>query len=182
MKRVNKEIINYLRSSIRNVPDFPKKGIQFKDITSLLQKRDALAFTADMLVRPFIDLDVDHVLGIESRGFMFGPVMAIDLNAGFIPVRKPGKLPADTIEAEYELEYGTDKLQLHKDAIQQGERVIIHDDLLATGGTAKAATKLVEELGGTVVGYSFVIELDFLKGRDNLNAKYDVHSIVRMSD
>lgn len=180
MKRVREEITNYLKSTIRTIPDFPKPGIQFRDITTLLKDREALALTADMLVSPFIDLDIDVVVGIESRGFMFGPILSMDLNASFVPARKPGKLPAAAHKAEYELEYGTDAIEMHQDAFKPGANVIIHDDLLATGGTAKATCDLVERMGGKVIAYSFIIELEELKGRDLLDNLTPVHTVIKM--
>lgn len=180
MKDFEKEIIDYITNSIRNVPDFPKQGIQFKDITTLLKDRDALHLTSYMLVRPFIGKKVDYVLGLESRGFMFGTAMAMELNAGFIPIRKPGKLPAATISAQYELEYGTDSLEIHQDAIEPGQNVVIHDDLIATGGTSKAASEMVKKLGGNIIGYSFIIELSFLNGRNSLDSSIPVHSLITL--
>ncbi|RMI03489.1 MAG: adenine phosphoribosyltransferase, partial [Calditrichaeota bacterium] len=151
---------------IRNVPDFPVKGIQFKDITTLLKNKELFASTVDYMYAPFRSHEIDKIVGIESRGFIFGAAMAYKLNAAFVPVRKPGKLPADTVSAEYELEYGKDALEIHRDAIEPGETVLIVDDLLATGGTAEATCRLVKELGGTIVGLSFLIELTELKGRE----------------
>lgn len=168
MEKIEQAVIDYLGRTIRNIPDFPVPGIQFKDITTLLSDRDALKLTTDFLVRPFTGVAVDKVVGIESRGFLFGTGMAIALNAGFVPVRKPGKLPAQTREINYSLEYGTSTLQIHEDAIRPGERVIIHDDLIATGGSVAAAKQLIEELGGIVIACSFIVELGFLKGREKL--------------
>jgi adenine phosphoribosyltransferase len=159
----------YLLSVIRNIPDFPKPGIQFKDITTLLADPKALKLTTDLLTKPYQNERVDVVVGLESRGFLFGTNLAQSLGASFVPVRKPGKLPAKTISESYELEYGTDQLEMHADAIKKGDRVIIHDDLIATGGSATAAKKLVERLGGEIIGYSFIMELSFLNGRENLN-------------
>lgn len=159
----------YLLSVIRNIPDFPKPGIQFKDITTLLADPKALKLTTDLLTEPYQNERVDVVVGLESRGFLFGTNLAQCLGASFVPVRKPGKLPAKTISESYELEYGTDQLEMHADAIKKGDRVIIHDDLIATGGSASAAKKLVERLGGEIIGYSFIMELSFLNGRENLN-------------
>lgn len=158
----------YLKSIIRTVPDFPKVGIQFKDITTLLNDKKALPITTNLLVKPFKNIEVDIIVGLESRGFLFGTNMAEKLGASFVPVRKPGKLPASFISETYELEYGTDSLEMHIDAIKKGDRVIIHDDLIATGGSALAASKLVEKAGGIVIAYSFIIELSFLNGRDKL--------------
>ncbi|HYW34080.1 MAG TPA: adenine phosphoribosyltransferase [Balneolaceae bacterium] len=168
MDHPRKENLNYIKEKIRNIPDFPNPGIQFKDITPLLRDAKALRLTANMLAQPFLDKKVDFVVGIESRGFLFGPVLAKALEAGFIPIRKPGKLPAETIEASYELEYGKDSIEMHLDAFSKGDRIIIHDDLIATGGSAAAATTLINELQGTTVGYSFIIELEELRGRDQL--------------
>jgi adenine phosphoribosyltransferase len=168
-----------LESFIRNVPDFPKKGILFKDITPLLADPAALGEACSRLAAPFADKGVTRVVGIESRGFLFGTPVAERLHAGFVPVRKPGKLPAATVSQRYELEYGTDEIQMHADAVAGGDRVLMIDDLLATGGTMAAACQLVRTLGGAVVGVAFVIELCFLKGRDKL-ADYDVHSLIKV--
>jgi adenine phosphoribosyltransferase len=157
-----------LKSLIREVPDFPKPGINFYDITTLLQDAAGLRAVIDDLGAAYQGKGIEIVAGIEARGFIFAPAVAYALNAGFVPVRKPKKLPSATVRVEYELEYGTDILEMHKDAIQTGQKVLIVDDVLATGGTAKAVTQLVEKLGGDLVGLSFVIELDFLKGRDKL--------------
>ncbi len=166
-----------LKKYIRDVVDFPKPGIVFKDITTLLKEPKALKITLDSLYELSKDLNITKVAGIESRGFLFGAMLAEKLNAGFIPIRKPGKLPAETESKTYDLEYGNDTIEIHKDAIQRGERVLIHDDLLATGGTALAAAGLVEKLGGDVVQLSFIIELNFLKGREKLKG-YDVKSLI----
>jgi adenine phosphoribosyltransferase len=167
-----------LKAAIREIPDWPKKGILFYDVTTLLNKPRCFGQTIDALIEPYKDKRVDMVVGIEARGFIFAPPVAYALKAGFVPVRKPGKLPAATFKASYELEYGTDCLEIHQDAIQPGHRVLIVDDLIATGGTAKAVAELTEKMGAVVVGLSFVVELTFLHGRDKL-AKYDVHSILR---
>ena len=166
-----------LQPFIRDVPDFPKPGILFKDIMPLLQDPVALRYTVDRLVEFGTGKKVDLVLGAEARGFILGAAMAYGLGAGFIPARKPGKLPWNVTRAEYDLEYGTDVLEMHADAIRPGQRVIIHDDLLATGGTATAKIDLVERAGGIVVGLAFVIELEFLNGRERL-AGYDVFSLI----
>lgn len=166
-----------LKKLIREVPDFPKPGIQFFDITTLLKDRDGFGRVIDSFEEHYREKRVDIVLGIEARGFIFAPAVAYALGTGFIPVRKPKKLPAEVESMEYELEYGTDRLEIHKDAIYPGQHVLIIDDVLATGGTAAAVAKLVEKLGGTVSGLGFVIELDFLKGRSRLNG-YDIHSLV----
>ncbi|MGB2957326.1 MAG: adenine phosphoribosyltransferase [Bacteroidota bacterium] len=166
-----------LRSKIRSIPDFPKKGILFRDITTLLKDPAAMAEAIDQFSNRFAGAGIQKVVCIESRGFIMGGALAQRFNAGFVPVRKPGKLPAETLREEYALEYGTDTLEVHRDAIQQGDRVLIHDDLLATGGTAAAACKLVESLGGQILGIAFLVELSFLKGRDRLG-EYDIFSII----
>jgi adenine phosphoribosyltransferase len=155
----------HLKKLVREVPDFPKKGILFYDITTLLKDKIGFARLIDALSEHYIDRDIDLVLGIEARGFIFGPALAYRLNAGFVPIRKPRKLPAETVKWTYDLEYGTDTLEIHKDAIQPGQRVIIVDDLLATGGTANACLQLSQSLGAKVEGMGFVVELDFLSGR-----------------
>jgi adenine phosphoribosyltransferase len=167
-----------LSAYIRDIPDFPKKGIVFKDLTTLLKNPLAFRQAAEQLYAAVADKNIDKVVAIESRGFIFGALLAEKLNAGFVPVRKPGKLPAQTLQAEYLLEYGTDILEIHQDAIASGERVLLHDDLLATGGTAKAACKLIEQLGGGVVHISFLVELGFLNGKEKLT-NYVVSSIIQ---
>lgn len=167
-----------LKAYIREVPDFPKEGILYYDISTLLQDPLALRMTIDRFVWLFAGKHVDKVVGIESRGFMFASIVAYNLDAGFVPVRKPGKLPAKTIDQTYDLEYGTDTLEMHEDAIKPGEQVLIVDDLMATGGTAAASAKLVESLGGEVVGFGFVVELTFLDGRKELEG-YEVESLIR---
>lgn len=157
-----------LKRLIREVPDFPKKGILFYDITTLLKDKVGFATLIDKFSEYYLSQDIDLVLGMEARGFIFGPALAYRLNAGFVPVRKPGKLPAETVKESYALEYGTACLEIHKDAIQKGQRVLIVDDLLATGGTAEATAKLVTSLGGEIAGLGFVVELDFLGGREKL--------------
>ena len=156
---------DHLKPLIREVPDFPKKGILFYDITTLLKDKVGFATLIDALSEHYLNSHVDVVLAIEARGFIFGPALAYRLNAGFVPIRKPGKLPAETVKWSYELEYGIDTLEIHKDAIKQGQRVIIVDDLLATGGTASACVKLAKSLGADIAGLGFVVELDFLNGR-----------------
>ena len=157
-----------LKQYIRDIQDFPKPGIGFKDITPLLINPVARKETLTILRSSLKDQKIDKVIGVESRGFFFGMLLAEELNAGFIPVRKPNKLPYTTISASYDLEYGSDSLEIHIDAIQKGDRVVIHDDVLATGGTAKAVCELVEQLGGTIVQVNFLMELSFLNGRDKL--------------
>ena len=169
---------DHLKQLIREVPDFPKPGILFYDITTLLKDRAGFATLIDALSEHYISKRVDLVLGIEARGFIFGPALAYRLNAGFVPVRKPKKLPAETAKVTYQLEYGSDSLEVHKDAVQHAQRVIIVDDLLATGGTASATVQLVKSLGGEISGLAFVVELDFLLGRKKLEG-YDVFSLIQ---
>lgn len=166
-----------LEKLIRDVPNFPKEGIIFKDITTLLKDSFGLNDAIEALYELAKDKGITKVAGIESRGFILGGALAQKLEAGFVPIRKPNKLPAETISASYDLEYGTDKIEIHKDAISPGDKVLLHDDLLATGGTMEAAVKLIETLGGEVVQISFIIELDFLNGKEKL-AKYDVQSLI----
>src|SRR3954468_9614844 len=166
-----------LKRLIREVPDFPKPGILFYDITTLLKDKLGLAQLIDTLSEYYLDKKVDLVLGMEARGFIFGPAVAYRLNAGFIPVRKPGKLPAATTKFDYALEYGTNTLEIHRDAIQKGQRVVIVDDLLATGGTAEATAKLAESLGADIAGMAFVVELDFLNPRKKLG-QYEIFSLL----
>jgi adenine phosphoribosyltransferase len=166
-----------LKKLIREVPDFPKNGILFYDITTLLKDKLGFALLIDALSEHYIGKEIDLVLGMEARGFIFGPALAYRLNAGFVPVRKPGKLPAETEKVSYDLEYGSNSLEVHKDAIQKGERVLIVDDLLATGGTAVATAKLASGLGAQIAGLAFVVELDFLRGREKLG-NYDVFSLL----
>lgn len=167
-----------LKQLIREVPDFPKVGINFYDITTLLKHPEGLRRTVDALSDEFRGEQIDTVIGIEARGFIFAPAIAYHLGAGFVPVRKPKKLPAECASISYELEYGQDTLEIHRDAVGEGHRVLIADDLLATGGTAKAVVDLVEGLGGKVVGLVFVVELEFLPGRKKL-AGYDVRSLLK---
>src|SRR4051812_17611480 len=166
-----------LKKMIREVPDFPKKGILFYDITTLLKDKKGLATLIDAMAEYYFDKGVDIIVGIEARGFIFGPALAYRLNAGFVPVRKPKKLPGETHKITYQLEYGSDSLELHKDAVVRGQRVVIVDDLLATGGTAAATVQLVQQAGGEVAGLGFVVELDFLKGREKLSG-YDVFTLL----
>lgn len=170
--------IQKLRALIRDVPDYPKKGIVFKDITTLIKKGDAFDEVMNIFFARCYGKKIDLVAAVESRGFIFGGSLADRLKVGFVPVRKFGKLPADTVEQKYDLEYGTDRLEIHKDAIAPGQKVVIIDDLLATGGTIKAACKLVEKLGGEVAGILVMIELGFLNGRDKLK-DYDLFTLIR---
>jgi adenine phosphoribosyltransferase len=167
-----------LKKLIREIPEYPKPGILFYDITTLLKDPVGLHWTVDLLANAFLGRKVDRVIGIEARGFIFAPVVAYRLNAGFVPARKPNKLPAERATATYNLEYGTDSLEIHRDAVTPGQEVVIIDDLLATGGTAAAAARLVESLGGHVVGIGFVIELNELKGRDKLS-QYPIFSVLK---
>src|ERR1700722_18092056 len=167
-----------LKELVRTVPDFPKPGILFYDITTVLKDKAGFAQLIDAFASYYIGKEIDLVLGIEARGFIFAPALAYRLNAGFVPVRKPGKLPAETVKYDYALEYGTNSLEIHRDAIQKGQRVLIVDDLLATGGTAEATAKLAASLGAQIVGLGFVVELEFLKGRDKLK-EYEVMSVLR---
>ena len=170
---------NWLKGTIRDVPDFPKEGILFKDITTLLKDSEALNFTLQALCEHCRSLKPDYIVGIESRGFILAPFIAQQLGIGFIPVRKPGKLPAETVKQEYELEYGVDTLEVHKDAVKPKDRVVIIDDLLATGGTAKATIDLFEAISADVVGIGFIIELEFLKGRDKLSKDVEIFSLLQ---
>ena len=166
-----------LEKLIRDVPDFPQKGIIFKDITTLLQDGNAFRQAMNQMLKRYLDAAIDKVVAIEARGFIFGVVLAYRLGCGFVPARKPGKLPAQTIREEYTLEYGSNALEIHQGSINKGDKVLIVDDLLATGGTALATAKLVEKLGGEVVAIEFLIELGFLNGREKL-LKYPVHSLI----
>jgi adenine phosphoribosyltransferase len=170
-----------LRDCVRDIPDFPKAGVVFKDITPLLSNPDAFRSTIDLIAQHFEGEHVDRVLGVEARGFIIAAPVAYRFGAAFVPVRKAGKLPWEIERVEYELEYGTDLLEIHRDAVESGSRVVIVDDVLATGGTAAATIRLVEKLGGTVIGLGFVIELGFLAGRKKLTG-YDVLSLVTYED
>lgn len=167
-----------LENHIRDIKDFPKPGILFKDITPLLNDPKATAACLEKLVALVGHQKIDKVVGIESRGFFFATLLAQKLDAGFVPIRKPGKLPHTTISRSYALEYGDDHIEMHSDAIQKGDRVLLHDDVLATGGTAKAASELIEHLGGNIVQCSFLMELEFLNGRDKIS-HFDVQSVLK---
>jgi adenine phosphoribosyltransferase len=167
-----------LKQHIRHVPDYPKSGILFYDITTLLRHPEGLGVTIDRLTEPYAKASIDVVVGIESRGFILGSAVAKSLGAGFVPIRKPGKLPAKRLKETYDLEYGTDALEIHEDAVQRGQRVLIVDDVLATGGTAAAATRLVRQLGGELHGLAFLIELLFLKGQSKLPGE-KVYSVLQ---
>ncbi len=168
-----------IKKMIRDVKDFPKEGIIFRDITTAIKDAQTMQKIVNLMAEEYENENIDYVAGIESRGFIFGMPIAYKLNCGFIPIRKPGKLPAETISQEYSLEYGTDKIEIHKDAIKKGDRVLIVDDLLATGGTAAAAAKLVQSAGGELVGISFLIELEDLKGKEKLPKGVKVSSLVK---
>ena len=170
--------MDYIKNAIRDVPDFPKKGILFRDITTAIKDKDVMKRMIDEIVEAFKDEKIDYVAGIESRGFIFGMPVAYSLGCGFIPIRKPNKLPSETFSVEYELEYGTDKIEMHKDAIEKGKRVLIIDDLLATGGTAAAACELVQK-AGVLAGVAFVIELTDLKGREKLPKDVKILSLAK---
>ena len=170
-----------LAKLVRTIPDFPKEGIMFRDITTILKDPDGLSESIRQLREAVKDLEYDVIVGPESRGFIFGVPIAVEEHKGFVPVRKPGKLPAAVYSQEYDLEYGTSTLELHKDALQPGQRVLVTDDLLATGGTAKAAAELIEQLGGVVAGYGFIIELEGLPGRKMLEG-YEVRALMELPD
>ena len=171
-------IMKHFEELIRDIPDFPKQGIIFKDITPLLSNPEAMEECTTALCNLIKEKKIDKVVGIEARGFFFGTLLAKKLNAGFVPVRKPGKLPFKTISEDYALEYGTDTLEMHSDAIKNGERILIHDDVLATGGTANAVCNLVEKLGGVIIQCNFLIELEFLNGKDKIS-KHPIASLIK---
>ena len=163
---------------IRNIPDFPKEGIIFKDITPLLKDKKVFKAAIDEMADEYKDMEIDYVVGIEARGFIIGTPMAYALDKGFIPVRKPGKLPYDKLTASYDLEYGSSELEIHKDAISEGDKILLFDDLLATGGTTKASVDLIEQLGGDIVGIAFLLELVDLNGREKIE-EYDIFTLLR---
>ena len=173
------DIIYELEQAVRTIPDFPKPGIQFKDITPIFSHPMLLREAVGVLAAPFVDQGITKVLGIEARGFILGGMLAQHLDVGFIPVRKKGKLPYTTVSETYELEYGTDTIEMHIDAVEPGDRVLIHDDVIATGGTAMATCRLAGHNGAEVVGCSFLVELGFLKGREKLDADLHVHSVLK---
>lgn len=177
---IENSIKELLLENIRSVPDFPKPGIVFKDITPLLNDKHLLELTSRLLANPFRGQNIEYVAGLESRGFLFGTNLAQDLHAGFIPIRKPDKLPSETESVEFELEYGSDRFEIHKDALKSGDRVIIHDDLIATGGTAAAAANLIKKLGGEVAGYSFIMEIEALNGRKKLDKNIPYYSLLKV--
>mgnify|MGYP000650922591 CR=1 FL=1 len=169
-----------LKKHIRSIQDFPEEGVVFRDITTLLKNGPAWQEAVSELSKPYLQENVDQIVSMEARGFILGGAMACELGCGFVPVRKPGKLPAETIEKSYSLEYGTDTLVMHQDAFEPGDRILMIDDLLATGGTMSASCELVEELGGEIISCAFLIELDFLEGRDKLES-YDIFSLLSYS-
>lgn len=171
--------LEQVAASIRNVPDFPKPGILFKDITTAMKDAEVLKFIADELYEYYKDKGITKVVGVESRGFVLGSILAYKLNAGFVLLRKPGKLPAETFKVDYDLEYGTDSLEIHKDAIDENDVVLLHDDLLATGGSANAALQLLKKFSNSSVYVSFLIELTFLNGRLRLDGAKEVHSLIQ---
>jgi len=178
IEKINSSVRKLLAERIRTIPDYPKPGIQFKDITPLLGNKDTLELTSRMLALPFRGKKVDYVVGLESRGFLFGVTIAQYLHAGFVPVRKPNKLPAETLSVSYELEYGKDRLEVHKDSISANSNVIIHDDLIATGGTASAAYQLIKQMGGNVIGFSFVMEISDLNGKYKLPESVPYYTVL----
>jgi len=175
---MNDHLSDSLKAEIREIPDWPKPGILFYDITTLLKQGNCFAQAIDALTEPYKDKKIDIVLGMEARGFIFAPTVAYALGAGFVPVRKPGKLPAEKLQVHYELEYGVDSLEIHKDAVVPGQRALIVDDLIATGGTAKAVAEMTESMGAKVVGLAFMVELSFLNGRGKISG-YDIHSLLK---
>lgn len=175
------EKLQFLRSVVRNIPDFPIEGIQFKDVTPLFKTKESLQILTDVLLEDYREKGVTKVVGIESRGFIMGPIMALELGAGFVPIRKPGKLPAETFEESYEKEYGLDKIQIHKDALEPDDVVLLHDDLLATGGTMAAAYKLVKRMGVKKIYVNFIIELEDLEGRKAFEQNIEVNSLLKYS-
>ncbi|MDR0824913.1 MAG: adenine phosphoribosyltransferase [Prevotella sp.] len=177
-KKRKEETLASLKKTVRNIPDFPIPGIQFKDVTPLFKTKESLSALSDVLVDEYRDKGITKVVGIESRGFIMGPIMALKLEAGFIPIRKPGKLPADVIEEEYEKEYGIDKIQIHRDSLSPDDVVLIHDDLLATGGTMYAAYNLVRKMGVKKIYVNFLLELDELNGRKLFPEDVDLKSLI----
>ncbi len=177
----SEEKLAELRKTVRNIPDFPIPGIQFKDVTPLFNTKESLSMLTDTLLDEYKDLGITKVVGIESRGFIMGPIMALELGAGFVPIRKPGKLPAEVYEEEYEKEYGVDKIQIHKDSLGENDVVLIHDDLLATGGTMLAAYKLVKKMEVKKIYINFIIELEELRGREVFPADVDIKSLITFS-
>lgn len=176
---MNSQNIDKIKEIIRDIPDFPIPGILFKDITTLLNNNGLFKETADLICEFYKDKGITKVVGVESRGFILGGILAYKLNAGFVPIRKPGKLPAKTIKKEYTLEYGTNAIEIHTDALEKEDVVLLHDDLLATGGTSKAAIELIEGFGVKKTMLNFIVELDFLKGRDVIGAEYETSSLVK---
>lgn len=181
MEKQFEKKIEHLRSVVRNIPDFPIPGIQFKDVTPLFKTHESLSMLSEILIDMYKDKGITKVVGIESRGLIMGPIMALGLNAGFIPIRKPGKLPAEILEESYEKEYGLDRIQIHKDALNEDDIVILHDDLLATGGTMEAAYKLVKRMGVKKIYVNFIIELEELKGREVFSPDVEVEALIKFN-
>lgn len=179
--KTKEQKIAELKKTVRNIPDFPIKGIQFKDVTPLFKTNESLTMLTDVLYDEYKNKGITKIVGIESRGFIMGPIMALKLEAGFVPIRKPGKLPAEVYEEEYQKEYGIDKIQIHKDALSPDDIVLIHDDLLATGGTMEAAYKLVKKMGVKKIYVNFIIELDDLNGRSLFPKDIEVKSLINFS-
>lgn len=175
---MNATIIDEIKNSIRNIPDFPIPGIQFKDLTTLFKEADLLKETVEIIVDYYKDKGITKIVGIESRGFILGGILAYKLNAGFELIRKPGKLPSKTLKKEYSLEYGTNTIEIHEDALSSDDIVLVHDDLLATGGTSRAAIDLIEHFNVKNIYLNFIVELDFLEGRQQINSKYDTYSVI----
>lgn len=181
MEKQLEKKIEHLRSVVRNIPDFPIPGIQFKDVTPLFKTHESLSMLSEILIGMYKNKGITKVVGIESRGLIMGPIMALGLNAGFVPIRKPGKLPAEILEESYEKEYGIDRIQIHKDALDENDTVVLHDDLLATGGTMEAAYKLVKRMGVKKVYVNFIIELEELKGRELFPSDVEVEALIKFS-
>jgi adenine phosphoribosyltransferase len=180
-KEEKEEKLALLRNTVRNIPDFPIKGIQFKDVTPLFKTKESLSTLTEVLLDEYRDKGITKVVGIESRGFIMGPIMALELGTGFVPIRKPGKLPAEVFEEEYEKEYGIDKIQIHKDSLSEDDVVLLHDDLLATGGTMLAAHNLVKKMGVKKIYVNFIIELDELNGRRLFPGDVEIKSLIHYS-
>ena len=178
-QKTKEEKIEILKKTVRNIPDFPIPGIQFKDVTTLFNTKESLSMLENVLLEEYKNKGITKVVGIESRGFIMGPIMALELGAGFVPIRKPGKLPAEVFEEEYEKEYGTDKIQIHKDSLCSEDVVLIHDDLLATGGTMLAAYNLVRKMGVKKIYVNFIIELEQLKGREKFPKELDLSALIK---
>lgn len=180
-EKTREQKLNFLRNTVRNIPDFPIPGIQFKDVTPLFNTKESLSTLTEVLLDEYKNKEITKVVGIESRGFIMGPIMALELGAGFVPIRKPGKLPAEVFEEEYQKEYGVDKIQIHKDSLNEDDVVLIHDDLLATGGTMYAAYNLVKRMNVKKIYINFIIELEDLEGRDLFPEHVDIKALIKYS-